>query len=68
MNAEKEELRNKIQVELKKMKVGFCGIKWDCIVWRISKDLWQVGHTTVSTKREGVNLEEAAHFISISDT
>lgn len=62
--AGKEERRDRIEAELKKMKVGFCGIKHDCIVWRVSKTRWQVGHTSISLRNEEMNAGAAAIFLS----
>ena len=59
----KQEKRQEIESELKKMKVGFCGIKYDCLVWRISETQWQVGQQSLSLENDSMPAEEAAIYM-----
>ncbi len=59
----KEQKRDRIEAELKKMKVGFCGVKHDCLVWRVSKTRWQVGHRSVSLGNEAMTAGAAAIYM-----
>ena len=38
-----------IRTALNNMAVGSCGVKWDCVVWRISETGWIVGSEGVRT-------------------
>lgn len=60
----KEERRGRIEAELKKMKIGFCGVKYDCVVWRVSRTRWQVGHRSISLGNEEMTAGAAAIFLS----
>ena len=60
----REERRDKVEAELKKMKIGFCGVRHDCLVWRVSKSTWQVGHRSISLGNEGITAGAAAIFVS----
>ncbi len=61
--AAKERKRTRVEAELKRMKIGFCGVKHDCLVWRVSKTRWQVGQRSVSLKHEAMTVGAAAIFI-----
>lgn len=37
-----------IEVALVAMLPGSCGIKFDCLVWRVSDSAWSVGRNSVS--------------------
>ena len=41
----------RIKEALTGMSVGFCGVKWDHLVWRVSESGWQVGELGV--RRDG---------------
>lgn len=61
--AVKEEKRHKIEAELRKMKIGFCEIKYDWLVWRINKTQWRVGHRSILLGTEPMNAGAAAIFL-----
>ena len=57
---------DEIKTTIEKLEVGYCGVRWDCVVWRLSKTLWQVGDDSVSVNNEPLTTEEAARFIEMS--
>ncbi len=59
------EMIEKIKTELRKMKIGFCGVKWDCLTWRMDGAHWQVGSSNISLKSNPLNLEDAANMIKL---
>ena len=56
---------DKIKTELKEMRIGHCAVKWDCLVWRVSRTRYQVGSHSVSITAETMDAEEAALFIKL---
>ena len=53
----------KIQKAIAKIKVGYCTILWDCVIWRISENLYRVGKDGASITNESFRIEDAAWFI-----
>jgi len=45
---------------LQAMSVGFCGAKYDCVVWRRSETHWQVGQNAASNS---YTIDDAVKFI-----
>lgn len=53
-----------VRETLQQMRVGFCGVKWDCLVWRMSETVWNVGESTVVTRPiQTYDLENTVKFI-----
>jgi len=49
---------------LQQMSVGFCGVKYNCLVWRVSPSIWSIGQTTMPTKPiNPYDLEQTVKFI-----
>jgi hypothetical protein len=59
----KEERRARIRKELQNMKIGFCGVKYDHLVWRVSEKSYQVGGKSVSVNNDLMTVDEAVAFI-----
>ena len=60
--AKREAQVAKITKALRAMKVGFCGVKFDCLVWRVSKEAFAVGSTSISID-ETDDIETASRII-----
>ena len=61
-NATKTEQLTKIQAELAKMKIGMCGVKFECLVWRVSAEAFAVGLRSVDME-ETFDIESAASLV-----
>lgn len=57
-------MNTRIERELKRMEVGMCGVKWDCVVWRVGVNRWVVGKDTVDRNRAAYTLHEAVEYIA----
>jgi len=63
MNATKTEKNDRIYKVLTEMKTGHCGVKFDCLVWRISEHRWHVGMNGIDHRKESFNIDEAISYI-----
>ena len=46
------------------MPIGNCGVKYNCLVWRISEHRWQVGFNGIRHDNEAMTITEAVRYIS----
>jgi hypothetical protein len=53
----------RITKALRSMKVGFCAVKFDCLVWRVSQEAFAVGLDSISVD-DTWDIESAANLVS----
>lgn len=53
----------RIKDTLARMEVGTCGVRHDCLVWRVSLDAFHVGSASINRNDATLDYEQAAGFI-----
>lgn len=54
-----------IIAEIRKMRNGQCGVKFNCLVWRLSENAYIVGRDTISATSATWTMENAAAAIRV---